>query len=108
MDLFLREASARIGSDDVPSRIDGLMDRGSFLPILRRGLGRSGLGPQGYDPVFLLKGLPTRAESPAFGPPIDGARARRVPPCAAGCGMASCERRPAVARCGPRRNASTD
>ncbi len=35
MGLSLREASARIGSDDVPNRIDG-------LPIL---------GPRGYDPL---------------------------------------------------------
>ncbi len=58
MGLFLREASARIGSDDVPVRIDGLMDRGSFLPILRRGPGRSGPGPRGHDPLVLFKGLP--------------------------------------------------
>ena len=57
MDLFLREASARIGSDAVPVRIDGLPDRGSFLPILRRGPGRSGLGPRGHDPLVLFKCL---------------------------------------------------
>ncbi len=58
MDLFLREASARIGSDAVPVRIDGLPDRGSFLPILRRGPGRSGPGPRGHDPLVLFKCLP--------------------------------------------------
>ncbi len=58
MDLFLGEASARIGSDAVPVRIDGLPDRGSFLPILRRGPGRSGLGPRGHDPLVLFKCLP--------------------------------------------------
>ena len=58
MDLFLREASARIGSDAVPVRIDGFLDRGSFLPILRRGPGRSGLGPRGHDPLVLFRCLP--------------------------------------------------
>ncbi len=58
MDLFLGEASARIGSDAVPVRIDGFLDRGSFLPILRRGPGRSGLGPRGHDPLVLFRCLP--------------------------------------------------
>ncbi|WP_428544428.1 IS5 family transposase [Profundibacter sp.] len=57
MDLFLHEAAARIGADDVLSKIDALMDWNSFLPILRRGLGRSGIGPQGYDPLVLFKCL---------------------------------------------------
>ncbi|MCY3984688.1 MAG: transposase [Roseovarius sp.] len=37
------------------SKIDALMDWPSFLPILRRGLRRSGIGPQGYDPLVLFK-----------------------------------------------------
>ena len=57
MDLFLREASLRIGSDDVPGRIGALMDGPSFVPILRREPGRSGPGPKGSDPPVLLKGL---------------------------------------------------
>jgi len=57
MDLFLREAMARIGDDDVLSKIDALMDWSSFSPILTRGLGRSGIGPQGYDPLVLFKCL---------------------------------------------------
>lgn len=47
MDLFLREATERIGADDALFKIYALMDWPSFSPILKRGLGRSGFGPQG-------------------------------------------------------------
>lgn len=57
MDLFLREAAERIGADDALSKIDALMDWRSFSPILRFGLGRSGIGPPGYDPLVLFKCL---------------------------------------------------
>ena len=57
MDLFLREATERIGADEALAKIDALMDWLSFLPILKRGLGRSGVGPQGYDPLVLFKSL---------------------------------------------------
>ncbi len=57
MDLFLREAADRIGDDDVLAKVDALMDWGAFGPILKRGLGRSGVGPQGYDPLVLFKCL---------------------------------------------------
>lgn len=57
MDLFLREATERIGADDALAKIDALMDWPSFWPILKRGLGRSGVGPQGYDPLILFKCL---------------------------------------------------
>ena len=57
MDLFLREATERIGADDALSKIDALMDWPSFSPILERGLGRSGVGPHGYDPLVLFKCL---------------------------------------------------
>ena len=57
MDLFLHEASERIGSDDVLVKIDTLMDWSAFLPILKRGLGRSGEGPAGYDPLVLFRCL---------------------------------------------------
>ena len=57
MDLFLCEATERIGADDVLSKIDVLMDWQSFSPILKRGLGRSGVGPQGYNPLVLFKCL---------------------------------------------------
>lgn len=57
MDLFFREAADRIGEDDVLSKIDVLMDWPAFSPLLKRGLGRSGIGPQGYDPLVLFKCL---------------------------------------------------
>ena len=57
MDLFLREATERVGADDVLAKVDALMDWRSFSPILKRGLGRSGVGPQGYDPPGLFKCL---------------------------------------------------
>lgn len=57
MDLFLREAVDRIGADDVLTKIDALMDWRAFSPILGRGLGRSGIGPSGYDPLVLFKCL---------------------------------------------------
>ena len=47
MDLFSEDVSARLGSDDVLSKVDALMDWRQFSPILKRGLGRSGVGPQG-------------------------------------------------------------
>jgi len=57
MDLFSREASDRIGGDDVLSKINTLIDWQAFSPILKHGLGRSGIGPQGYDPLVLFKCL---------------------------------------------------
>jgi transposase, IS5 family len=57
MDLFLREVSDRVDDDDVLSRIDALIDWRAFSPILQRGLGRSGSGPHGYDPLVLFKCL---------------------------------------------------
>lgn len=57
MDLFLREAADRIGYEDVLSKIDALLDWEGFSVILKRGLGRSGIGPQGYDPLVLFKCL---------------------------------------------------
>lgn len=57
MDLFLRESTERIGADDALAKIDALMDWLSFSPTLKRGLGRSGIGPQGYDPLVLFKCL---------------------------------------------------
>ena len=44
--IFLREAVDRIGVDDALAKIDALMDWSSFSPILKRGLGRSGVGPK--------------------------------------------------------------
>ena len=34
MDLFMREAVARIGADDALAKIDALLDWASFSPIL--------------------------------------------------------------------------
>ena len=39
MDLFLREATARIWADVTLAKIDALMDWPSPLPIFKRGLG---------------------------------------------------------------------
>ena len=57
MDLFTQEVSERVGVDDVLSKVNVLMDWSPFAPILKRGLGRSGVGPQGYDPLVLFKCL---------------------------------------------------
>ena len=57
MDLFLREAADRIGADDALTKVDALMTWRAFGPILQRGLKRSSAGPQGYDPLVLLKCL---------------------------------------------------
>ncbi len=57
MDLFLREATDRIGIDDPLFKIDALLDWGKLSVILKRGRGRSGLGPSGYTPLVLFKCL---------------------------------------------------
>ena len=57
MDLLLRDATYRIGLDDPLFKIDALLDWPAFCAILKRGLGRSGLGPSGYDPLILFKCL---------------------------------------------------
>lgn len=53
----MREASERIGADDVLAKIDALMDWRALSLILKRGLGRSGDGPPRYDPLILFKCL---------------------------------------------------
>jgi len=52
---FLREVGDLIVDDDVLSKIDALIDWQWFFLILKRGLGRSGIAPQGYDPLVLFK-----------------------------------------------------
>lgn len=52
-----REAMARIGSDDALSRVDALLDWRAFSAILKRGVMRSGMGPQDYDLLVLFKCL---------------------------------------------------
>ncbi len=58
MELFLREATDRIGIDDPLFRIDALLDWSAFSAILKRGLGRSGLGPSAFEPLVLFRCLP--------------------------------------------------
>ena len=57
MDLFLREATDRIGVGDPLSKIDALLDWLAFSGVLKRGLCRSGLGPSGYETLILFKCL---------------------------------------------------
>ncbi|MBD0865237.1 MAG: hypothetical protein GDA36_06310 [Rhodobacteraceae bacterium] len=57
MYLFLRKAVVRIGADDVLTRIDALMDWRWCSPTCKRGLGCSGIGRQGYDPLVRFKCL---------------------------------------------------
>jgi IS5 family transposase len=51
----LRKAAGRIGNDDVLYEGGALPDRRAFRAILKRGLKRSGAGPQGYDLLLLFK-----------------------------------------------------
>ena len=55
MDLFLREAADWVGAGDLLSKVDALLDWSPFLPILKRGLGRSGIDLQGHGPLVLFK-----------------------------------------------------
>ena len=40
------------------SKIGALLDWRAFSPIVTRGLGRSGIGPRGYDPLISFRCLP--------------------------------------------------
>lgn len=57
MDLFSHEAARRIGAGNVLRKVDALLDWPAISAIVRRGLKRSGLGPQGYDPIVLFRCL---------------------------------------------------
>lgn len=57
MDLFSHEADRRIGADNVLRKVDALLFWPAISAIVRRGLKRSGLGPQGYDPIVLFRCL---------------------------------------------------
>ncbi len=57
MDLFSQDVSDRIGQDDRLTKVKALMDWGRFSPVFKRGLGRSGIGPEGYDPLILFRCL---------------------------------------------------
>ena len=57
MDIFSYESARRIGDQNVLRKVDTLMDWSLVLPLLKSGLNRSGLGPQGYDEIVLFKCL---------------------------------------------------
>lgn len=57
MDIFSYESARRIGDQNVLVKVDALMDWSAISVLLKGGLKRSGLGPQGYDPVVLFKCL---------------------------------------------------
>ena len=49
MEIFMHESARRIGDQNVLRKVDALMDWSLVLPLLKSGLNRSGLGPQGYS-----------------------------------------------------------
>ena len=57
MDIFSYESGRRIGEQNVLRKVDALIDWPAISALLRSGLNRSGLGPQGYDEVVLFKCL---------------------------------------------------
>ena len=66
--IFARFVSdaVRIGTDDVQTRIDTLMDWRSFSPTCKRALGCSGIGFHGYDPLVLIGQWHPEAEARAL------------------------------------------
>lgn len=57
MEIFSFESVARIGKNNVFRKVDALLDCSSIDRVLYAGLQRSGLGPQGYEPLLLFKCL---------------------------------------------------
>lgn len=57
MDIFMYETRHRIDEDDLLQKIDKLLNWSRFRALLQEGLGRSHLGPSGYDPLVLFKCL---------------------------------------------------
>ena len=57
MDIFSHESAPRIGDQNVLRKVDALMDRSAISVLLKNGLKRSGLGPQGYKQITLFKCL---------------------------------------------------
>ena len=57
MDIFLAEAALRMRHKSVILKADALIDWPAIDHIIRRGLNRSGLGPQGYAALTLFKCL---------------------------------------------------
>ncbi|MBD0864442.1 MAG: hypothetical protein GDA36_01935 [Rhodobacteraceae bacterium] len=70
--------AVRISAGDGLSRIDALMDWRWCSPTCKRALGRSGIGPQGYDPLLRFKCLLLGQWHPETGA------------CALNCGWISC------------------
>ena len=57
MDVFSCESAGRIADQNVFRKVDTLLDWSLVFPLLKSGLNRSGLGPQGYDEIVLFKCL---------------------------------------------------
>jgi IS5 family transposase len=57
MDIFSFESSRRIGDQNVLRKVDALIAWPAISQLLKAGLKRSVLGPQGYDPLVLFKCL---------------------------------------------------
>jgi len=57
MDIFSYESARRIGDQNVLRKVDTLMDWSAISVLLKNGLKRSGLGPQGYKKITLFKCL---------------------------------------------------
>jgi IS5 family transposase len=57
MDIFSYESARRIWDQNILSKVDALMDWPLVLPLLKSGLNRLGLGPQGYDEIVLFNCL---------------------------------------------------
>ena len=53
MDIFSYESARRIGEQNVLRKVDALMDWAAISAQLKKGLKRSGLGPQGYDEITM-------------------------------------------------------
>ena len=57
MDLFSFEGARRVGPENVLLKVSALVDWGRIGAVLERAKLRSGLGPQGYDPLVLFRCL---------------------------------------------------
>ena len=57
MDIFSYESARRIGDQNVLRKVDALLDWSAISGLLKNGLKRSGLGPQGYKQSTLFKRL---------------------------------------------------
>jgi transposase, IS5 family len=57
MDIFSYEIARRIGDQNVLHKVNALMDWYAISVLLKNGLKRSGLGPQGYKRITLFKCL---------------------------------------------------